>query len=125
MKNPGFLPLVSLAAAALMLQACAGTPPETAPSPKATAAAPKQNMNQPSDENLDPVVAEAAKGYERVVKNGELFFCRREQPIGSKMWTTNCVNEAQLRQRAEDAKKMRESSMGQGRRCSQGPGCQN
>lgn len=125
MKNRGFFPLLSLAAAAFLLQGCAGAPQEAAPASRPTATAPKQNVAQPSDENLDPVVAEAAKGYERVVKNGELFFCKREQPIGSKMWTTNCVNEAQLRQRAEDAKKMRENSMGQGRRCSQGPGCQN
>ncbi len=80
----------------------------------------KQQLN----EQLDPVVAEAAKGYERVVKDGELMFCKREQPIGSKMWTTRCVTEVQLKEQVENAKKFGEKTMEQGRRCSDGPACQ-
>lgn len=119
MKNRRLFPLLSLAAAALVLQACAGTPKGSAAPPQ------KQDMSKSElNEQLDPAVAEAAKGYERVMKNGELLFCKREQPVGSKMWTTHCYTEVQLKEQVENAKKFRENSMGQGRRCSQGPGCQ-
>jgi hypothetical protein len=117
MKNRGLIPLFSLAAAVLLLQGCAGTPKGAAAPPA------KQDLSKTElNEQLDPAVAEAAKGYERVMKNGELFFCKREQPIGSKMWTTRCVTEVQLKEQVEDAKKFQSDVMQQGRRCS-GAGC--
>ncbi len=127
MANRAFLPFLALVAASWMLQGCAGTPKAEGPG-GATASAPapaSAASRQESGDALAPDVAEAAKGYDRVVKNGERFFCRRERPIGSKMYTTVCLSEAQLREQVVNNKKFQEGTMGQGRRCSSGPGCQN
>jgi outer membrane biogenesis lipoprotein LolB len=121
MKNRRLIPLLTAAAASLLLQACATAPSEPAAKPAPAREEPsKQDLN----ENLDPVVAEAAKGYERLMKNGVLMFCKRERPVGSNLFTTTCLTEAQLRERAENNKKFHDNTMQQGRRCTQGPACQ-
>jgi hypothetical protein len=118
MKNRGLFSAIVVAAAAVALQACTAAPPAKA----------EPRMDAPTKNelaaDLDPVVAEAAKGYERLIKNGELLFCKRELPVGSKLWTTTCLTEAQLREQVEYAKKFHDNTLQQGRRCSQGPACQ-
>lgn len=113
MMKRAFLPLAALIGASLLVQGCAGTP-QAAGEPAPAKTVSKQELSA----ELDPVLAEAAQGYERLVKNGQLVFCRREQPVGSKMYTTVCLTEDQLRQQAVDNKKFKEGTMGQGRRCS-------
>jgi hypothetical protein len=121
MTNREFLPLIALIGASLLAQGCAGMPKAAAeaPAPAPANTASEQELSA----RLDPMVAEAAKGYDRVVKNGELFFCKREQPVGSKMYTTVCITEAQLRENAINNKRMKDGVMQQGRRCMKGPGC--
>lgn len=74
-------------------------------------------------EKLDPVVAEAARGYTRTWKNGVLMFCKRERESGSRLMTTVCLTETQLRDQVEAMKKFRNDSMQQGHRCQNGPSC--
>ncbi|HEX6637736.1 MAG TPA: hypothetical protein VF033_08785 [Steroidobacteraceae bacterium] len=117
MKKPGLRSLLILGAASVLLQGCTSAPAHPEP--------PRHLAGSPAPaENLDPLVEEAAKGYDRVNKDGELMFCKREQPVGSKLWITRCLTEVELREQAENAKKFREDVMKQGRRCESGPGCQ-
>lgn len=119
MKNRGLRPLLSLGVASLLLQACASSP--AAPEPPRHLEAIGQAAPAA---NLDPVLEEAAKGYDRVNRNGQLMFCKREQPVGSKLWTTRCLTEVELREQVEAAKQFREDVKTEGRRCVSGPGCQ-
>jgi hypothetical protein len=124
MKNRFLHPFLALAAVSLLLQACAGTPKETGAAPKPASQAPAASAAAAEAENMDAAIAEAARGYSRVNKEGKLMFCRRERPSGSNIATNVCITEAELRARVEATKKFNQDSMQQGRRCSQGPACQ-
>lgn len=119
MKKRGLIPAMFVAAIVLTLQACT-----SAPSGKS-----EPRLETPAQAelatNLDPVIAEAARGYERRIDNGELLFCKREQSVGSKLWTTTCFTEEQLRAQVENAKVFRGKTLEQGRRCAGGPACQS
>jgi hypothetical protein len=121
MKNRSAFPLFASAIALVLLQACA--------SPRKAPEAPlaKQQIAAPEDDatKLDAELAEAARGYSRVNRDGVLMFCRRERPSGSKIATSVCMTEAQLRDQIEATKKFNQDTMQQGRRCSQGPACQS
>lgn len=116
MPNRRFFPLLTLAAAPLLLLACA-----TAEKPPAAKPRPASVTGNAAD--MDSALAEAARGYTQVERNGERLFCRRERQTGSNLSSTTCITEVQLRQRVEDSKKIGEDMRQHGRRCTQGPGC--
>ena len=116
MPNPKLFPLLTLAAATFLLQACASAE-------KAPVARPRPPTVTENAAKMDAALAEAARGYTQVEENGERLFCRRERQTGSNMSSTTCITEAQLRQRVEDAKKIGDDLRQQGRRCTTGPGC--
>lgn len=120
MKNRSAFPLLASAISLVLLQACAG--PQKAPE----APAPKQQIAAPADDaaKLDAELAEAARGYSRVNRDGKTLYCRRERPSGSNIATSVCVTEAELRDRVEATKKFNQDTMQQGRRCTDGPACQ-
>ena len=113
MKNCGFFPLLAIAAS-LLMNACATSPRQPPTEADAGTLPPAE---------LDAAVAEAARGYDQVVKDGERLFCRRELPVGSKVMTTLCFTETQLREQIVNARKFRHDAMQQGRRCAEGPTC--
>jgi hypothetical protein len=119
MKKRSHLSLVVIAAASMLLQACA------TPQKQPVASAPSDKSGQPANTaNLDPLVAEAAKGYTQMEKDGQVLFCKRQRQTGSNMATTTCITEAQLRQQVEDTRKFGDDVRQQGRRCV-GASCQN
>ena len=123
MKNRVLHPLLALAAVSLLLQGCAGTPDAAPSAPPARTQQPPPAA--PPAENLEAELAEAARGYSRVTRNGVLMYCRHERPSGSNIATNVCITEAQLRERVEATRKFNRDAMQQGRRCSQGPACQS
>lgn len=113
MMKREFLPVLALGLASMLVGGCAGTPPtpDTPVSSGAAAGGQREASGDP-----DAALAEAARGYERVNKKGKLYFCRRERPVGSQMYTTVCLTEAQIRQQAEDNRKVQEKVLEKGRR---------
>jgi hypothetical protein len=116
------------AIAVVILQGCASAQkaPE-APAAPVTPAGTTHAAPPTAEEaaKLDAEVAEAARGYTRVNRDGVTMFCRRERPSGSNIATSVCVTEAELRERVEATKKFNKDTMQQGRRCTQGPACQS
>jgi hypothetical protein len=120
MKNRSAFPLFASAAALVLLQACAS------PQKASEIPLPRQQIAAPEDDasKLDAELAEAARGYSRVNRDGKTLYCRRERPSGSNIATSVCVTEAELRERVEATKKFNQDTMQQGRRCTGGPACQ-
>jgi hypothetical protein len=120
MKNRSVVSLVGAATALVVLQACTTSPkaPEAPVARQQVAATPEDGSK------LDAELAEAARGYSRVNRDGKTMYCRRERPSGSNIATSVCITESELRERVEATKKFNRDTMQQGRRCSQGPACQ-
>lgn len=118
MRNLEILTVLVSTAALTLLQACATTRNEPALTPPAPA-------TPESIANLDAAVADAAREYTRVERNGTVLFCKQERPSGSNIMSTVCLTEAQLRGQVESARRFRDDRMQQGRRCAQGAACGN
>jgi hypothetical protein len=112
-------------AGALLLAACASTPPEGVP--------PAQEKHKPvwsaateaeTAAALDARFQEAAKSYVKLKKDGVLMFCKKQREIGSNIPTIHCLTEAQLRERVERMEEYRSRQRWSGK-CPHGPlGCQ-
>ncbi|HUQ10969.1 MAG TPA: hypothetical protein VM146_11695 [Steroidobacteraceae bacterium] len=124
MKNRLLVSLFGAATALMLLQGCASS--AKAPDAPAAPVAKQQAAATTEDDaaKLDAEIAEAARGYTRVNRDGVTMFCRRERPSGSNIATSVCVTEAELRARVEATRKFNQDTMQQGRRCTQGPACQ-
>ena len=85
----------------------------TSPTPQSTstdtgAAASKPTRIVLDDKTLtnDEVKQLLAEGYKPVGRNGEVYYCRREQRTGSRFATTSCKTADQIKQTARDSKDM-------------------
>jgi hypothetical protein len=72
---------------------------------------------------LDRKFEEAARGYVKVKKDGEMMFCKRYRIIGSNIPTIQCITEAELRNQVENMDQYRDR-MRTAAKCPHGPqGC--
>jgi hypothetical protein len=106
----------SVAAAALMLSACAASPQK----PPTVAVTPK------SDLAYDARIAAAAKrakemGYHVETRHGDQFYCRTVAPIGSRLTEKECLTVDTMAQALQIAEE-NQMAQRQGQIC-QGGGC--
>ena len=72
---------------------------------------------------IDRKVAEFARDYVQLKKDGVLMFCKRYKQVGSNLPTITCLTEAQLRTLAENTTEYRDRRRSAAR-CPHGPqGC--
>lgn len=72
---------------------------------------------------IDRKVAEFARDYVQLKKDGVLMFCKRYKQVGSNLPTITCLTEAQLRTLAENTAEYRDRRRSAAR-CPHGPqGC--
>ncbi len=72
---------------------------------------------------LDRKVAEFARDYVQLKKDGVLMFCKRYKQVGSNLPTITCLTESQLRTLAENTTEYRDRRRSAAR-CPHGPqGC--
>lgn len=93
------------ACALVFLAACASTPPAADAGNSPEAAPPVSEAERQSA--ADRKFAEAVRSYQVVEKDGETLYCRSERSTGSKLQSFNCINEAALRLRIQEAEAMR------------------
>lgn len=125
MKN--VLVSIGVAILASCLSGCAASPGQQ---PEATAddsAGTKPRWEAATEAEvaatLDRKVAEFARDYVQLKKNGVLMFCKRYRQVGSNLPTITCLTEAQLRTLAENTTEYRDRRRSAAR-CPHGPqGC--
>ena len=127
----------------VLLTACASAPTEQAAAPVATvAAAPGAHPAsaagatsaapvaatavQAAADTDEPAVAKAKAGYSLSKQNGEVVYCRRETPTGSRRPVHTCYTPEQLEaieqstREAQDAMDRQRNSSGCGKFCGAG-----
>jgi hypothetical protein len=67
----------------------------------------------------------AAKGFSKLKKDGELMFCKRYKPIGSTIPQIQCITTAQLRVQFEDNNKYKNDMRQRSGKCDIAAGCQS
>ena len=105
-----------LSLATILLVACAAKPPAAEPKPIEPAATTETDGN--AQTASDRRFAEETRGYRRVERNGQKYYCRAERASGSNLKTMNCFTENELRVRLENAEAYRRRS-----KASCAPGC--
>ena len=140
--NP-LIRLIYVGCACVVLHACSTARPS--PPPAATAAVAPSSISAPAtgappsgitagaqpnrivleDKTLtnDEVKALFAQGYKPVGRNGEVYYCRREQQTGSRFATMTCKTADQMKQIAQDGKELLSAKQKPGGCATQGPGC--
>lgn len=110
-------PAVSMAAASMPGKSPpkAGKPVWTVPTEEEVAAA--------LDNNKEMI--NAAKGFTKLKKDGELMFCKRYKPIGSTIPQIQCITTAQLRVQFEDNNKYKSDMRQRMGKCDITAGCQS
>jgi hypothetical protein len=115
--------------AAVLLAACASSPPapDAKPAAPASGEAPAPHWSGATEAEvaaaLDKKFEEAARGYVKLKKDGVLMFCKRYRVIGSSIPTIQCITEAQLRNQVENMDQYRDRMRSIGK-CPHGPqGC--
>jgi hypothetical protein len=125
--------MIMACTAALMLAACASTPP-AAKSGTATVAekpaVPGQHRAKWTKateaevaKSLDQKFQEAAKYFVKLKRDDEVMYCKRYRDIGSMIPQLHCITEAELRKQVEDSDEMRDQMRRRVGKCSLGPGC--
>ena len=94
-----------LSLATILLVACAAKPP--APEPKAIEPSATTVADGNAQTAADRRFAEETRGYKRVERNGQKYYCRAERASGSNIKALNCFSENELRARVEDAEAYR------------------
>ena len=82
------------------------TPQSTSTAPTAAASNPTRIVLDDKTLTNDEVKQLLAEGYKPVGRNGEVYYCRREQRTGSRFATTSCKTADQIKQTARDSKDM-------------------
>lgn len=98
-----------LSFAAILLVACAGSPPATNSQviePVATHE-PADSITQTA---ADRRFADETRGYKLVERKGRKYYCRSERSSGSNIKAMNCISENELRARVEQAEMYRRRS---------------
>ena len=105
-----------LSLATILLVACAAKPP--APEPKAIEPSATTVADGNAQTAADRRFAEETRGYKRVERNGQKYYCRAERASGSNLKSMHCFTENELRVRLENAEAFRRRS-----KASCAPGC--
>jgi hypothetical protein len=105
-----------LSLATMLLVACAAKP--TALDPQVIEPDPTTEADENAQTAADRRFAEETRGYRRVERNGQKYYCRAERASGSNLKTMNCFTENELRVRLENAEAYRRRS-----KASCAPGC--
>ena len=100
----------------ILLVACAAKP--TALDPQVIEPDPTTEADENAQTAADRRIAEETRGYRRVERNGQKYYCRAERASGSNLKTMNCFTENELRVRLENAEAYRRRS-----KASCAPGC--
>jgi hypothetical protein len=88
--------------------------------PPAVDAMPAVEDRQEVVADLDKMVAEAAVSFNKVERNGVLYFCKRERQIGSNISKLKCLTESQLRVEVETMAKIRDDMRNRMGKCTAG-----
>ena len=101
--------------------------PASAPAPApsdTTNAAPKAKRLYLEDKTLtnDEVKKLFEQGYKPTSRNGEVYYCRREQSLGTRFATTICRTADQMKQLERDSKDLATQKQRPGG-CTQGSTC--
>jgi hypothetical protein len=72
---------------------------------------------------LDAEFQNAAKGFVKLKRDGEIVFCKRYRDVGSNIATLKCITEAQLRLQVENMTKYRDDMRNKAGRCTRDVGC--
>jgi hypothetical protein len=72
---------------------------------------------------LDAEFENAAKGFVKLKRDGQIVFCKRSRDVGSNIATLKCITEAQLRLQVENMTRYRDEMRHKGGRCTHGVGC--
>jgi hypothetical protein len=99
--------------------------PATGAPPSGITAGAQPNRIVLEDKTLtnDEVKALFAQGYKPVGRNGEVYYCRREQQTGSRFATMTCKTADQMKQIAQDGKELLSAKQKPGGCAAQGSGC--
>ncbi len=110
-------PAVSMAAASMPGKSPpkAGKPVWTVPTEEEVATALDYNKE----------MINAAKGFTKLKKDGELMFCKRYKPIGSTIPQIQCITTSQLRVQFEDNNKYKSDMRQRMGKCDISSGCQS
>jgi hypothetical protein len=110
-----FVRLLPVVVACAVTQAFADDPPPKPVEPTKPAS-PPASATTPStaprivleDKTLtnEEVKQLLARGYKPVGRSGEVYYCRREQPVGSRINKMSCKTADQMKQIARDSKDM-------------------
>ena len=92
----------------ILLVACAAKP--TALDPQVIEPDPTTEADENAQTAADRRFAEETRGYRRVERNGQKYYCRAERASGSNLRTMNCFTENELRVRLENAEAYRRRS---------------
>jgi type IV pilus biogenesis protein CpaD/CtpE len=112
---------------AVLLTACTAGPP-AADQATISRSGGKAHDWQPVTEaelaaEVDAKLIEAARGFTKLRKDGEIIFCKRYKVISSTIPTIQCITQAQLRTQVEDMENYRDKMRVSGK-CPLGPqGC--
>jgi hypothetical protein len=128
------LRLMSLFAGCLFLGACSSapapapaTPPPAAPAAAdaATAGAQKPNRVYMEDKTLtnDEVKKLFEQGYKPVSRNGEVYYCKKEQALGTRFATTTCRTADQMKEIERESKALTAEKQRPSGCAAQGAGC--
>jgi hypothetical protein len=118
--------------AAILAAGCASNGPRASSGMTADAIAPSTALAADSPmaasqaiQSADFALQAQQQGYQTVARDGKVFYCWSDQSIGSRIQSTKCLDEAQLRLRMRQQEQQRqamEHSLA-GPKCPQGMAC--
>jgi hypothetical protein len=133
--------LKALCGVCVLIGACSTNHPAVAPAPPpaaataaaapapapgdTTGAAPKTTRLYLEDKTLtnEEVKRLFEQGYKPTSRNGEVYYCRREQSLGTRFEKMTCRTADQLKQLEKDSKELLTEKQRPSGCTSQGPGC--
>jgi len=98
-----FIRLPHLVFACVVTVALAADPPPATDKPAAAASPPRIVLEDKTLTN-DEIRQLFAQGYKPVSRDGEVYYCRREAEIGSRIATMHCKTAEQMKQITRDSK---------------------
>jgi hypothetical protein len=107
--------LAGLLVSILGLCSCA-----SGPEPETASVADTPNSEQREATALDKQFEEAARGMNKVERDGVLFYCKRSRQMGTNISTLKCQTEAQLRVEVETMAKYRDDMRNKMGKCTGG-----
>ena len=83
-------------------------------------AAPVAAAEKKDAAEIDRLVAEAARSYNKVEKNGKVYYCKRTRQMGTNIAALSCITESQLRNEVETMTQVRDDMRNKMGKCTLG-----